>query len=86
MKYIDVRRRWVQQRKRSRFAMRSQHARAGLLVLLMFSAPFAGCFGENGAAGLPDAEDLVVQPDLVPGGEWTTIDVKAARDMSVILP
>lgn len=66
--------------------MRSQHARAVLLVLLMFSAPFAGCFGETAATGLPDSEDLSVQPNLIPGGDWTTIDLKAARDMSVFLP
>ena len=84
--YNDGLGRWVQQRKRPRPAMRSLHARAVLLVLLMFSAPFAGCFGETAATGLPDSEDLSVRPDLIPGGEWTTIDLKAARDMSVFLP
>ena len=66
--------------------MRPQHARAGLLVLLMFTAPFAGCFGENDNGGLPSANDLSVLPEEIPGGEWTAIVLKADRDMSVFIP
>ena len=58
--------------------MRARHARAGLLVMLMFSAAFAGCFGENeNKTGVPDLGDLRVEPAVLPGGEWTTIVLTA---------
>jgi len=67
--------------------MRARHARAGLLVMLMFSAAFAGCFGENEKqAGVPDLNDLRVEPAVLPGGEWTTIVLTAEVDMSVFIP
>ena len=66
--------------------MGPHHARAGLLVLLMFTAPFAGCMGENSGEGLPDESDLIVTPEVIPGGEWTTIVLSASRDMSVFIP
>jgi hypothetical protein len=66
--------------------MGPHHARAGLLVLLMFTAPFAGCMGENNAEGLPDENDLKISPDVIPGGEWTTIVLDAGRDLSVLIP
>ena len=62
------------------------HARAGLLVLLMFTAPFAGCMGENNSEGLLDEGALSVSPDVIPGGEWTTIMLSASKDMSVFIP
>lgn len=67
--------------------MRARHARAGLLVMLMFSAAFAGCFGENEKqAGVPNINDLRVEPAVLPGGEWTTIVLTAEVDMSVFIP
>ena len=62
------------------------HARAGLLVLLMFTAPFAGCMGENNSEGLPNEDALTVSPEVIPGGEWTTIMLSASKDMSVFIP
>ena len=66
--------------------MNPHHARAGLLVLLMFTAPFAGCMGENSGEDLPDESALTVAPEIIPGGEWTTIVLSASRDMSVFIP
>ena len=67
--------------------MRARHARAGLLVMLMFSAAFAGCLGENeNEADVPDLSDLRVEPAVLPGGEWTTIVLTADVDMSVFIP
>lgn len=66
--------------------MNPHHARAGLLVLLMFTAPFAGCMGENNNEGMLDEGALSVSPEVIPGGEWTTIMLSASKDMSVFIP
>lgn len=76
--------------------MRSGIARAGILVFLMFSAPFAGCFGENGDEGgsLPGADSLSISVEgsstnnsmAVPGGEWALTTFSAEVDMSVFIP
>jgi len=74
--------------------MRSSFARAGMLVFLMFSATFAGCFGESDGASLPSAESLSIEVEggstnnsmVIPGGEWVATTFSANSDMSVFVP
>lgn len=73
--------------------MRSSLLQAGMLVFLMFSATFAGCFGEGGGASNPDAESLSLSVSgssnssmVIPGGEWVSIVFEADVDMSVFIP
>jgi hypothetical protein len=61
-------------------------ARALLMVMIMGLATLSGCFGEDGDSGGPDGNDLKVSPELIPGGEWTKIDLRANADMSVFVP
>ncbi len=61
-------------------------ARALLMVTVMCLASLSGCFGEDGVSGTPTADDLVVSPGNLPGGEWTTIELSADNDMSVFIP
>ena len=61
-------------------------ARALLMVMIMGLATLSGCFGEDGDSGGPDGSDLKVSPELIPGGEWTKIDLRANADMSVFVP
>ena len=66
--------------------MRSGYSRATLLILLMFSATFAGCFGEN-ENRMPEASDLVVEEaDTLQGGAWQSITLRADVDLSVFIP
>ena len=74
--------------------MRSGYTRAGMLVFLMFSATFAGCFGEEGGSSLPTSESLTIEVEggstnnsmTIPGGEWVSTTFKADVDMSVFIP
>ena len=74
--------------------MRSSYSRAGMLVFLMFSATFAGCFGEDGGGELPDSDDLTFKvvggssndSMAIPGGEWISASFQADVDMSVFIP
>ena len=43
-------------------------SRAVLLVLLMFSAAFSGCFGETEQSGINSEKDVVVTPQMLSGG------------------
>ncbi|HJL96801.1 MAG TPA: M28 family peptidase, partial [Candidatus Poseidoniaceae archaeon] len=86
--------RWVQQWRGGGANMRSSFARAGMLVFLMFSATFAGCFGESDSTSLPSAESLSVEVEggstnnsmVIPGGEWVATTFSANSDMSVFVP
>ena len=86
--------RWVQQRRASGADMRSTYTRAGMLVLLMFSATFAGCFGDSEDSSLPSSERLSIEVEggstnnsmTIPGGEWVSTTFKADADMSVFIP
>ena len=86
--------RWVQQYLASGANMRSTYTRAGMLVFLMFSASFAGCFGENEDLSLPNSERLSIEVEggstnntmVIPGGEWVSTTFKADVDMSVFIP
>ena len=74
----------IQQHDVSRQSMDA--ARALLMVTVMCLASLSGCFGEDGVSGTPTADDLVVSPGNLPGGEWTTIELSADNDMSVFIP
>ena len=66
--------------------MRSGFLRATLLIMLMFSATFAGCFGEN-ESRTPLASDLIVKEvDSLQGGAWQSITLTAESDLSVFIP
>ncbi|MGY8670938.1 MAG: hypothetical protein ACKVJ7_07805, partial [Candidatus Poseidoniales archaeon] len=86
--------RWVQQWRASGANMRSTNVRAGMLVFIMFSATFAGCFGEGEDSSLPDSESLSIEVEggstnnsmTIPGGEWVSTTFKADADMSVFVP
>ena len=61
-------------------------ARALLMVMIMGLATLSGCFGEDGDSGPPNGDNLKVSPEMIPGGEWTTIELLADVDMSVFVP
>ena len=60
----------------------------------MFSATFAGCFGEDGGEGLPDSNALTFKvvggssndSMAIPGGEWISASFQADEDLSVFIP
>jgi len=91
---FPIRNRWVQQCLASGADMRSSYIRAGMLIFLMFSATFAGCFGEDEGGGLPESESLTFKVTggssndsmAIPGGEWIAASFEAAEDMSVFIP
>ena len=66
--------------------MRSSLARAALLSLLMFSAPLAGCFGEDDSDSGLSPDDLVISPASWPAGEWVDVTFTAKEDLAVFLP
>ena len=59
-------------------------ARALLMVMVMCLASLSGCFGEYDSAENISSDSLRVSPSIIPGGEWTTITLKASSDMSVL--
>ena len=61
-------------------------ARAVLMVAVMCLAPLSGCFGEESNSDMPDSSELSVLPEIIPGGEWTDIELGARADMSVFIP
>jgi len=63
-----------------------RYAQAAALVLLMFTAPLSGCFGEDDNAGLIDVKDVMLAPSVLDGGVFQPFTVTADVDMSVFLP
>ncbi|MBS73133.1 MAG: hypothetical protein CMA91_02625 [Euryarchaeota archaeon] len=61
-------------------------ARALLMVMVMCLASLSGCFGEDDSSESIGSDSLQVSPSIIPGGEWTTITLKASSDMSVFFP
>ena len=61
-------------------------ARALLMVMVMCLASLSGCFGEDNSSEVIGSDSLQVSPSIIPGGEWTTITLKASSDMSVFFP
>ena len=54
-------------------------SQAVLLVLLMFSAAFSGCFGENESTKVSSSEDVVVTPEILVGGVFQGLTIAAER-------
>ena len=61
-------------------------SRAVLLVLLMFSAAFSGCFGETEQSGINSEKDVVVTPQTLSGGVFQPMTITAKADLSVFVP
>ena len=61
-------------------------SRAVLLVLLMFSAAFSGCFGETEQSGINSDKDVVVTPQTLSGGVFQPMTITAKADLSVFVP
>ncbi len=61
-------------------------SRAVLLVLLMFSAAFSGCFGETEQSGINSEEDVIVTPQMLSGGVFQPMTITAKADLSVFVP
>ena len=61
-------------------------SRAVLLVLLMFSAAFSGCFGETEQSGINSDKDVVVTPQTLSGGVFQPMTITAKVDLSVFVP
>jgi hypothetical protein len=61
-------------------------ARAMLMVTVMCLASLSGCFGDDGNSEGLDSDDLKVSPSYLSGGDWTTIELNADKDMSVFIP
>ncbi|MFL2882088.1 MAG: M28 family metallopeptidase [Candidatus Poseidoniaceae archaeon] len=57
-----------------------------LLVLLMFSAAFSGCFGENESTKVSSSEDVVVTPEILVGGVFQGLTIAAEKDLSAFIP
>ena len=60
-------------------------SRAVLLVLLMFSAAFSGCFGETEQGGINSEKDVVVTPQMLSGGVFQPMTITAKADLSVFV-
>ena len=61
-------------------------SQAVLLVLLMFSAAFSGCFGETERGGINSEKDVVVTPQMLSGGVFQPMTITAKADLSVFVP
>ena len=61
-------------------------SQAVLLVLLMFSAAFSGCFGENESTKVSSSEDVVVTPEILVGGVFQGLTIAAEKDLSAFIP
>jgi hypothetical protein len=61
-------------------------SQAVLLVLLMFSAAFSGCFGENESTKVSSSEDAVVTPEILVGGVFQGLTISAEKDLSAFIP
>ena len=61
-------------------------SRALFLVLVMFSAAFSGCFGENNTPGINSDRDVVVTPEILSGGVFQPMTITAKADLSAFIP
>ena len=59
---------------------------ATLLVLMMFSASLAGCFGEDNSSQNLTQSDLEVSPSVWTAGEWMVVSFTAKSDLSLFIP
>ena len=56
------------------------------LVLIMFMAPLAGCFGENGDGGMVTVDDAMVTPQVMTAGVFQGVTIVAEQDLSAFIP
>lgn len=56
------------------------------LVLIMFMAPLAGCFGENGDGGMVTVDDAMVTPQVMTAGVFQGVTIIAEQDLSAFIP
>ena len=61
-----------------------RHGVAGLLILLMISAPLTGCFADSGT--MPEEGDLEVDIAILEGGFFQNLKISASSSMSVFIP
>ena len=61
-----------------------RHGVAGLLVLLMLSAPLTGCFADS--EDVPKEGDLEVDVAILEGGFFQNVKFSASSSMSVFIP
>ncbi|MEJ6563121.1 MAG: M20/M25/M40 family metallo-hydrolase [Euryarchaeota archaeon] len=57
-----------------------------MLVLIMFMAPLAGCFGENGDGGIVTVDDAMVTPQVMTAGVFQGVTISADQDLSAFVP
>ncbi|MDE0856985.1 MAG: M20/M25/M40 family metallo-hydrolase [Candidatus Poseidoniaceae archaeon] len=57
-----------------------------MLVLIMFMAPLAGCFGENDGAGKVTIEDAIITPQVMTAGVFQGVTIIAESDLSAFVP
>ena len=62
----------------------SKISKSVLVILVMFSAPLGGCFGNS--TQIPDSSNLEVSKDMLLSGEFQVIELKANLDLSVFVP
>jgi len=60
-------------------------SKAVLLVLLMFTAAFSGCFGENNTEQVSE-DSIELFPKTLTGGVFQSISINALDDVSVFIP
>ena len=60
-------------------------SKAVLLVLLMFTAAFSGCFGENNTEQVSE-DSIELFPKTLTGGVFQSISINALDDVSVFVP
>ena len=57
-----------------------------MLVLIMFMAPLAGCFGENSDGGIVTVDDAMVTPQVMTAGVFQGVTIAAEQDLSAFVP
>ena len=66
--------------------MNSRHRAAILIISLMVFAPLSGCFGESDYKGPTYSEDVVITPEVWPGGVFQGITINAETALSAFVP
>ena len=63
-----------------------RHLQAMVFVLLMFTAPLAGCFGGDDDNSGVTRSDAVITPQTLIGGEFQGVTIQAKADLSAFVP
>jgi len=62
----------------------SKSCKSFLVILVMFSAPLGGCFGNS--SQFPDSSNLEISNDLLFSGEFQAVGLSTDLDLSVFIP